>query len=97
MKQMTICDCCKVMAAERLAESRSASRWISVKDHLPDVLTDRVLVCCSDGNIFLCQVTGTLFSGNDGYITHWMPLPDPPEKERTTIDDKCRMDAAERI
>ena len=63
--------------------------WISVKNHLPDSYKKDVLIyspscgvnigfaiddsCCP----FLCYD-----SDYDAYsITHWMPLPEPPESE----------------
>lgn len=63
--------------------------WISVDDRLPNE-NERVLVSCFDG---IC--TGKLLSdqwqcdpigsyAGDGCIfgiTHWMPLPNPPEEK----------------
>jgi hypothetical protein len=60
--------------------------WISVKDRLPEKENEEVI--CYDGKIVF---TGVEYSKkNDfewiecGYkpknITHWMPLPNPPQK-----------------
>jgi len=65
-------------------------KWISVKDRLPekaDWRGDLVLVYTEEGYIHTGLYEGELadewpYKFNDsGYITHWMPLPEPPEKE----------------
>lgn len=63
------------------------SKWISVKDRLPEIETDTLLVCVK-------SYDGDLLSDTDGFqdgkfvywsnqtgcsITHWMPLPEPPK------------------
>ncbi|MBR2783031.1 MAG: DUF551 domain-containing protein [Firmicutes bacterium] len=64
------------------------SEWISVKDRLPQV-GEKVLTLSKFGHIFdraLQEFSGgiKLFSpdglkpGRD--VTHWMPLPEPPEE-----------------
>lgn len=62
-------------------------KWISVKDKLPAEGTTRVLVAISEtkGLIgFPAFDTDRYFDGRwvrwDGYVTHWMPLPKPPEE-----------------
>ncbi len=66
----------------------AVNRWIPVEDALPD---DRKCVLVTDGE----DIEITYFDGSDwemrdqygnhyelyGAITHWMPLPEPPEKE----------------
>ena len=62
------------------------SEWISVKDRLPKI-DEEVLVCFTDGfNQIKFGVAWTIsIDGWSGYfggnITHWMPLPEPPEVE----------------
>ena len=67
------------------------SKWISVKDRLPDPRT-RVSVWRNDGafgayqtqgEYILSDNFGNIFTGNGGptyNITHWMPLLEPPKE-----------------
>lgn len=63
-----------------------AQRWISVEDRLPEESED-VLVFCRNDNITwntIAHRVRTLWwrSGVPiESITHWMPLPEPPEEE----------------
>lgn len=72
--------------AVALIESMQAHLWVSVNERLPEV--DKygdvnVLVCMDDG--FIASAT---FDKNNGWelwadageVTHWMPLPDPPQE-----------------
>lgn len=53
-------------------------QWIPVTERLPDgEAWDRVLVYTDEGNI---QTAPKCKVGN-GWITHWMPLPEPPKEE----------------
>ena len=60
--------------------------WISVKDRLPEEGV-RVLVWEKHGSAYVAyvnkQVSGVWQIGdtNGAIITHWMPLPEPPEVE----------------
>lgn len=57
------------------------SEWISVRDRLPEENGD-YLVALDDGYIGV-----TWYSADEGFdlwadageVTHWMPLPEPPE------------------
>lgn len=52
------------------------NEWISVKERLPK--TGTVLV--TDGKIVITAPSSSVTK--DGLaITHWMPLPEPPEEE----------------
>jgi len=70
-------------------------KWISVKDRLPEVydgvlVTDGEIVTAAERHDFFDSGigwTGHRFGGHewqwdfdDSFITHWMPLPEPPKK-----------------
>ena len=70
-------------------------KWISVNDRLPEIEDDSVLVYFSHGGIdmvYIHDYFDSITCGVDGFgkqlytkyyisigITHWMPLPSPPE------------------
>lgn len=61
--------------------------WISVKDRLPE--TEDHVLCCTQSkkggqNIVrgYYRRDGLWVSGMNSNVTHWMPLPDPPELEK---------------
>lgn len=61
------------------------SEWISVKDKLPEE-DDLYNVYCKDGSMaYAWFVKDRWFIDccecGDGYVTHWMPLPEPPREE----------------
>ena len=65
-------------------QARAAqSEWMSVKDRLPETETS-VLVCTERGYIFLSWASNEdVFwfynEDEDDRVTHWQPLPEPPE------------------
>lgn len=72
--------------AEHLSTLTPPNEWISVEERLPEHLKD-VLALYGNGKIDIDWVDssgnfkfGSLFDG----VTHWMPLPAPPDKEQTT-------------
>lgn len=60
------------------------SEWISVENRLPAPdLNDEGCVICSDGNQVFEEFTSLVSLGvATGEITHWMPLPSPPEPKK---------------
>lgn len=71
-----------------IEEAPAALQWISVTEHLPEKKVD-VLVYLSDGSmgVDFIDTDGNWF-WDDGWnvgdarsVTHWMRLPEPPEKE----------------
>ncbi|MOA31070.1 hypothetical protein D3C78_1522080 [compost metagenome] len=60
------------------------SEWISVEDRLPP--EDQPVLCwCNDGDTEACEVASHHNSFFIDWshellpVTHWMPLPEPPE------------------
>lgn len=75
----------QINAAIDLIEAR---KWISVKDRLPEEEFE-CLVVCGDKWVEIgyyheggqkWAIDGAFCA--DGYVTHWMPLPTPPEVNR---------------
>lgn len=74
-------------------EVEGMNEWISVKERLPSIRDDGIAECylISDGNLIhmAYYVTGEWRFCESGQITepmfyevtHWMPLPKPPEEE----------------
>lgn len=64
------------------------SKWISVNDRLPD--DGQVVLFHERGGVIYCAEYSVVVDGHawciDHYdfeandVTHWMPLPDPPEE-----------------
>ena len=69
----------------RIAELEAAQRWIPVSERLPEPYT-RVLACIKSGYMEvdymysepIVDVGSADFNSLDN-VTHWMPLPTPPE------------------
>jgi hypothetical protein len=63
------------------------SEWISVKDRMPEEGVEVLIY----GNIYFANrksidvdyvdKSGDFFYFDEGKVTHWRPLPDPPESE----------------
>lgn len=65
----------------RLERELKKYEWISVKDRLPEAHTV-VLVHYTDGRICTADyIDEYLKFITSSTITHWMPLPEPPESE----------------
>ena len=79
-----------LMKAADAIEKLTKPRWIPVTERLPDA-GDRVLCYCR-ANIYevMKMRTDGAWVHNDkvydsaymsGFVTHWMPLPEPPKEE----------------
>ena len=80
------------LTALRSMPETTKSGWISVKERLPSIRDDGIAECylISDGNLIhmAYYVTGEWRFCESGQITepmfyevtHWMPLPEPPEE-----------------
>ena len=78
---------------EELAEVKAERGWISVKDRLPeqtDPAKKVLFITKTDGVFIGCYYKATAYDQFNGWysmcvridnVTHWMPLPEPPEKE----------------
>lgn len=56
------------------------SKWISVKDRLPERNGRYITHCKIEGQSLVCVLYYCKVGGfNEGTVTHWMPLPEPPE------------------
>lgn len=87
---LSVTDAIKAMqsfAAQSVIEDRE-SRWVSVKERLPETETGCYTSNGTNGQIaYLTGMTSTktglrMWQEDDGYfhhdITHWQPLPSPP-------------------
>lgn len=68
------------------------SEWISVNEKLPKIGVP-VLVTDKQGNVCIraitCKINGKKrWSQGKSDITHWMPLPNPPEQLKEETDDE---------
>ena len=65
----------------------TVQEWISVKDRLPESGKDAVMIALRWGEVDIgwCEEGrwGSEFVNeyDDGEVTHWMPLPQPPKGE----------------
>lgn len=67
-------------------------QWVSVKERLPEPMTWVLCLGC-DGNMRVLRrdnvmgdwdfavFGGHCYAYNDGFVTHWMPLPEGPKEE----------------
>lgn len=62
--------------------------WISVKDRLPEEYKTEVIVCTEYGDVRIAVKIMDGWISNDcefertnSWVTHWMPLPEPPKEE----------------
>lgn len=70
-----------IAAMAEIVSRYKQDKWISVDDRLPDT-RDIVLICVSDipgGYVTTGWMLGDKFERRN--VTHWMPLPEPPESE----------------
>ena len=69
-----------------LAEEHAKHLWIPVTERLPEVRTWVLCYCRANSfDVFRMTDEGHWQYGNrsiymKGYVTHWMPLPQPPKK-----------------
>jgi len=67
-------------------EGKVMSEWISVKDRLPDEAKWVLTGSCNIGAVdHGCRIGNDFFMHGEmnkkmNWVTHWMPLPQPPRK-----------------
>ena len=75
---------------EQDAADKDVEKWISVKDRMPEPGVNVLARCFYHEcwQMFVCHVskinTGHWYTGITGQwvqVTHWMPLPEPPEEK----------------
>ena len=63
------------------------NQWISVKDRLPETEEEvLVLTVSKTGNVNVDKgylLNGRFVHRGSAVVTHWMPLPEPPDEEKT--------------
>ena len=80
------------LRAQQEQESKPLNGWISVQDRLPEV--GGYVVCIAKRNPFSRFMPMVARIKKNGWanpiteqyiseVTHWMPMPEPPEKEKT--------------
>ena len=70
--------------AEKALRTQSQVNWISVKDRLPEEKVKVLVVLGSNirgKRICIDQRISGNWRGLGCLVTHWMPLPEPPERE----------------
>ena len=78
---------------ERIKELEEGPKWISVKDRLPERTGEEYIVYITSNDGEKCVTCDHLvcssrkhwflFDGADAFVTHWMPMPEPPKEEET--------------
>ncbi len=70
-----------------------AGQWISVKDRLPESSGSYIVYSGKSGTVFTAHfwARDNRWSGRslNLTITHWMPLPEPPETPETEAENDC--------
>ena len=63
---------------------QSEGEWISVEERLPERNGRYLTHCNIEGQSLVCILYYCKIGGfNEGTVTHWMPLPEPPEGDES--------------
>lgn len=95
-------ECCGRIASEDVRKApavAAAPAWISVEDRLPEDETEVLCWYRDENGEYYCTLgwyhrtnygagwtTDAEISGYFGCVTHWMPLPEPPEEDEHEAD-----------
>ena len=92
LKSATIGEKMLMLQAWKAAKAQAVPQWISVEDQLPNhdagKWSDPVIALSDIGLVFrlsYCggwQRTSDFMSTGSSKVTHWMPLPAPPEQNK---------------
>ena len=81
-------DLITALTASNEVIAKNKPQWIPVTERLPDESFKNVLCCGARGGMFVGwvatkpedgKIMAFVHGGNGRYITHWMPLPEPPK------------------
>lgn len=80
-KSGTMCRCVQREAEALYNAGYLKQEWISVEERLPDRNGRYLTHCNVKGQSLVCILYFCKVGGfNEGTVTHWMPLPEPPMK-----------------
>lgn len=66
---------------------RKQSEWISVEERLPERNGRYLTHCDIEGQSLVCILHYCKVGGfNEGTVTHWMPLPEPPKMKGGAVE-----------
>ena len=90
LETLPCCDTYERQAEYLISNGVTVQEWISVNDRLPEEKVNCIVhykhdYCNNDGYwaIGFCFYDGEKFRIDLGYkVTHWMPMPEPPEMEK---------------
>ena len=77
-------------------EALERMRWIPCSERLPEKNDQWVLCLCVSGAIEVMKFDYTMWNWDaqypgrcymENYVTHWMPLPEPPDGGKSNEDD----------
>lgn len=66
---------------QRIAELEAQTQWVSVDDRVPNKIA-RYVVYTNRGTLLMAwYIPETGWNADNQDVTHWIPLPPPPENE----------------